>query len=159
MSAFNFADGEDAIESRQTFMFDFFARTADQSPNRCWEWTGAVTSTTGYGRLVRDGKGIDTHRVSWMLTHGDIPEGMDICHTCDNRRCINPAHLFLGTRSDNMRDAREKGRIFGQKLTRSDVDQIKSMRAAGMTQRQIAQIHGVSRSTVGDIMRGKSWAA
>ncbi len=76
----------------------------------CWNWIGALRS--GYGIIKIDGKLISTHRLSYILTNGNIPEGMFICHKCDNPKCVNPDHLFLGTRSDNMIDALNKGRIY-----------------------------------------------
>lgn len=71
-------------------------------PSGCREWMGARTRA-GYGQLRVDGKTIYTHRIAWILEHGPIPVGMDICHRCDNPPCINVGHLFLGTRADNVR--------------------------------------------------------
>lgn len=78
----------------------------------CWEWQRYCCSSTGYGRIAGpDGyRKIGTHRASWMLHYGDIPEGMFVLHRCDNRKCVRPDHLFLGTHQDNVRDMREKGR-------------------------------------------------
>jgi hypothetical protein len=79
----------------------------------CWEWTGAMSST-GYGRMTRGGRGegwVRAHRVAWELANGPVPDGLHVLHHCDNRSCVNPEHLFIGTRSDNMRDAMQKGRL------------------------------------------------
>jgi len=88
------------------------------SPEGCFEWIGA-TDPNGYaliGMKCADGKWRPrrAHRVAWELVNGPIPEGMDLCHECDNRLCVNVDHLFIGTRSENMLDCVEKGRSRNQ---------------------------------------------
>jgi hypothetical protein len=82
----------------------------------CWEWT-ANRSTAGYGHIKkggRQGEQLGAHRVSWELHNGPIPPGLFVCHHCDNPRCVRPDHLFLGTTTDNVRDAICKGRMAWQ---------------------------------------------
>lgn len=80
-----------------------------KNKNGCWEFTGALRS--GYGAIKYNSKVCGTHRVSYELNYGLIPNNMLVCHKCDNRKCINPDHLFLGTHKDNMQDCLSKGRM------------------------------------------------
>jgi len=77
----------------------------------CWIWT-ASKYLNGYGQFRFDGKNWGAHRMAWLLTNGEIPDGMLVCHTCDNPSCIRPAHLFIGTQKQNMRDCIDKGRQY-----------------------------------------------
>jgi len=141
------------------YIVKFFSRTEMNEATGCHEWQGAITSTTGYGKVYFDGKRVDTHRVSWLLAHGDIPKGMDVCHRCDNRKCVNPRHLFLGTRSDNMRDALAKGRLNIAALTASHYttltdEQVRDIYRriwAGEDRQALANEYGVSPTTVSKI--------
>lgn len=84
----------------------------------CWEWTGRDRGTNGYGGFYMDKQDRFAHRVAWFFANGEHPpREMEVCHHCDNKRCVRIDHLFLGTRSDNQRDAVAKGLHFSQKKT------------------------------------------
>lgn len=79
-------------------------------PDACWPWLRARSRRVrGYGRFTQDGVGRDAHREAWERTHGPVPAGLFVLHTCDVPHCCNPAHLYLGTQTDNMRDRKARG--------------------------------------------------
>lgn len=87
----------------------FWSKVRKGSPSECWEWTRSI-GTGGYGKFGIDGVIEGAHRMAWTITNGPIPEGLFVCHSCDNRKCCNPAHLWLGTIQDNLRDMVQKRR-------------------------------------------------
>lgn len=123
------------------------------SENGCWEWLGAVHEF-GHGRVWHKGKDIGAHRASWMVHIGAIPTGMCVLHKCDNPPCINPQHLFLGTRGDNNTDRCRKGRNGNCKLTEEDIKEIRSMNG---TYQEISDHFDMSIGQIWRIKNGESW--
>lgn len=81
--------------------------------DHCWVFRKRPYHAAGYRCVMVDGKKIGAHRYSWLITHGQLPSNLYVCHKCDNPGCVRPSHLFLGTAKDNMQDAKRKGRIGG----------------------------------------------
>ena len=149
-----------------------FLRKIVKRSSGCWEWSGGCNSD-GYGccavRYPEGGKIITqlSHRVAWCIFIGQIPEGMCVCHSCDNTRCVNPDHLFLGTHKDNMKDRNSKGRAAGGdgkgelnsncKLNTVKVISIRTKHSTGDSMSKLARKYGVSVSTVSNIIHKKSW--
>lgn len=132
------------------------------SADACWEWNGAIKSD-GYGHLRLWGRYTQAHRAMWQIENGSIPAGLFVCHKCDNRKCINPSHLFLGTNAENLADMRAKGRgrippktEIGEKHPQAKFsdDVVLAVRADGRTQREIASHYGMSTGWVSYIKRG-----
>lgn len=128
----------------------------------CWNWEGNL-HRQGYGVIRSNRVHHLAHRASYAVFKSDIPEGMFVCHKCDNRQCVNPDHLFLGTAQDNQRDMAKKNRsTYGEKsssakLTEADVIKILALKDSGKTQKEIADLFGVSRALISMIFSGKVW--
>lgn len=148
----------------------FWAKVNKETPSGCWEWT-AAKFWHGYGCFgVRqaDGKYKTkyAHRISWEEANGPIENDLFVLHKCDNRSCVNPEHLFLGTQLDNMRDCSRKGRKIGQILlgeanasaSLNDA-KVKIIRYVGskLSQQRLAKEFGVSQTNIGHILRGSTW--
>lgn len=138
-------------------------------PKGCWLWTGSQT-TDGYGQvgLGRRDDGTDyAHRVSFTLNVGAIPDGLFVCHACDNPPCVNPGHLFLGTAEDNSHDARDKNRLRVPKLhgenaapavlTEAQAIEIIARRESGELLSTLAKEFGVTETTISYLVRGRTW--
>lgn len=124
----------------------------------CWQWTSS-TNKDGYGQFRLHGRTRKAHRVAWELMNGPIPvhdsaHGMCVLHRRDNRGCVNPAHLFLGTHDDNMCDMANKGRAKKHKLT---AEAIIAIREDSRSQRAIAAKHGVCQPLISRIKSDKVW--
>lgn len=150
----------------------FWARVEYEPNSGCWLWTGAPVRK-GYGRIHVGGrrpKGRDilAHRFSWAVSWGPIPNGAWVLHRCDNPPCVNPDHLFLGDHVANMADMAAKGRAVNTphrgeeqiqaKLSDSAVNRIRTLYASGQaTQRGLAAQYGVSKTLIGNVVRGENW--
>ena len=110
MHAARSSKGSTELTPKPTVEQRFWAKVDKESPNGCWEWTAGLNGA-GYGQFTMwPASPVRAHRFSWELRHGPIPDGLCALHRCDNRPCVNPDHLFLGTRGDNIRDCFSKGR-------------------------------------------------
>jgi HNH endonuclease len=144
----------------------------------CWKWTGSILES-GYGQFRPGSSCLKTkrwraHRYSWVLFHGPIPDGLKVLHKCDNRKCVNPDHLFLGTDLDNVRDCISKGRgkhalngkykrnvnNISSKITQIQADEIRYiyLNCPNISQQCIANQFGINQRSVSNIIRNKTWS-
>lgn len=156
----------------------FWSKVDKRSDDECWNWV-AATNPKGYGTFhnnIRGNKKTNAHQVSWILHYGEIPDGMCVCHHCDNPSCVNPKHLFLGTIQENFLDMYNKGRHnfgvrFGKehaqhgtqskfnKLSEDDVRMIRSLiKTKKYSKRKISRMFGVSHGLINNIDYGRKWA-
>jgi len=145
----------------------FYEKIDKAGPGDCWNWLGAINDS-GYGIVSLGGRNLRAHRVSWELKNKkQIPDGKCVLHRCDNRPCVNPDHLFLGTRADNVSDMDDKGRRksgigngSGQaKLSEADISEIWKATFRGETNREIAGKYGVSHTSIWQVLNGRTWVA
>lgn len=157
------------MSARRPLEERFWAKVDRRGPGECWLWTGCK-DTAGYGLIgVGNGKSSTAHRVSWKIATRSAPTAPGVCvlHRCDVRHCVNPAHLFLGTHTDNMRDmaAKRRGRdVRGEAnpsaaLTTSKVQVIRFLRQnTTLSLRAIGELFGVGSSAVDNVVTRNRWA-
>ncbi len=149
---------------RANTALDFWLRVAEVG--ECWEWTGR-TDDSGYGVFTFGGKDRKAHRVSYALAHGVAPIGLEVCHHCDNPRCVRPEHLFAGTHAENMHDCAKKGRaavLGGERNPRAKLDpeavrQIRCLVGIGIQKQWCADVFGVTNAQVCKIASHQAWRA
>ncbi len=143
----------------------FWRHVAINNSDECWNWNSP--HSTGYGRFQFNKRKYSAHRISWVLANGEIENNLCVCHHCDNRACVNPEHLFLGTYRDNILDAARKGRhknpsFIGHKnpaakLSERDVIEIRRRHAEGETQRSIANDYPINFKAISKICLRQRW--
>jgi len=164
----------DPLAGRPSQEERFWAKVSKKGPipkhcpgiGECWIWTAACYPS-GYGMFYLNGRLTGAHVASWILAHSPVPRGLHICHHCDNHLCVRPDHLFIGTRSDNMRDMHSKGRGGGRgacgernghaKLTGDQVLAIRHRFDAGERGVALATEFGITQNIVSRVVTGASW--
>lgn len=151
------------MPTHRTSVFDRFKSfPKERLPNGCLNWSGSISR--GYGELIvggKYGKKVRAHRIAYEVAFGAIPLGLCVLHRCDNPRCVNPDHLFLGTQADNLQDMRSKGRQVyvskPMKLDQAKVADIRKRALTGEKTADIAALHGISKAMVWKIVNRKCW--
>lgn len=153
------------IELSEKDIERFWKHVDKKSKDECWEWNASV-SNDGYGNIRINNKLYLPHRISWVIHNNVIPDGLLVCHTCDNRSCVNPSHLFLGTQKENMQDRDKKCRriaLVGEKngkhrLTEKEVIEIRAKYIPyKYSTYKLAKEYGVSTTAVQCIITYKTW--
>lgn len=123
----------------------------------CWIWPGPFTS--GYGEVTIEGIRVLAHRLIWELHNNTfVPDNLMVCHMCDNKACINPTHLFIGTSKDNQIDACRKNRRSTAELSFEKANEIRDIyKKGGISERELAKMYNVHRSSINRILKGNAW--
>jgi len=144
---------------------DFWSRVIIKSPHDCWEWSGCILAD-GYGQTRMNTKKYRTHRLAYQLTYGSIPDELQVLHTCDNPKCCNPNHLWVGTTQDNTQDKIIKGRaryLKGEELPQTKLTcfQVEIIRMLADTKEyteiELGKMFSVSRGAINGIRLKRSW--
>jgi HNH endonuclease len=149
------------MEFRGKPMEQLLSRVKKDAKTGCWNWQGALFKGTNYGQFSNRALSkspTTTHRASWELHFGKIPEGKMVLHGCDNRLCCNPEHLRIGDNADNMRDRSLRGFVHQRKLTEEKVIEMRRLRRKGWSWRKLAVRYNVQTNAVRDATLGRSWA-
>ncbi len=132
-------------------------------PSGCWFWLGYLRPA-GYGMITDDGGTAQyAHRFSWILHFGLIPINLFVCHKCDNPRCVNPEHLFLGSAQDNLDDMVKKGRSvkgimqWEAKLDENKVIEIRELATKGSSHTELSLRFGISRRQINNVVKRRAW--
>lgn len=131
--------------------------------DKCWIWTAGIRNLSGYGQFWFQGRSVLAHRFSFALARGPLPDSDILLHSCDNRLCVNPEHLSIGTHDQNVRQAVERNRTshgeahHNHLLTEDQVIEIRQALKQGEFQRAIAERFGISQITVSNIKTEKTW--
>lgn len=137
---------------------DRFLQKVKARESGCHEWQSTI-KRDGYGGFWLN-KPTLAHIAAWKIFRGEIPEGMCVLHRCDNRKCVNLAHLYLGTQKDNVHDMHERKRAVGnRKLKQSDVQDIRQMlKTSNWSQAEIGRLYGVKQAAISKIKLQNTWA-
>lgn len=144
----------------------FWSKVDMSNREGCWEWQGAI-SKNGYGSFGLNGRAQTASRLAYWIANGEYPGKQFVLHKCDNRKCVNPAHLYLGDVKQNSKDMVDRGRWRGgdssgskngnAKLTEADIVEIRKLIAAGYNNKQIAKTFGVTHQMISKIRLGHFW--
>jgi len=155
-----------AAPKRKPFAARFMSLVSPEPNTGCWIWAGSIHTRTGYGQIASGGatatvgKTLKAHRASFEMFNGPIGIGLSVCHSCDNRWCVNPEHLFLGTTAQNLSDMRMKDRHTRGERTpwaKLNADQVRQILSSTGSHSSVAKQFGVSGALVSKIRKGKVW--